>query len=48
MNSGPLLFLGLFVTMACSWLSFVLGPQLQIGHLTQTNTVVVGEASPQT
>ena len=42
MNSGPLLFLGLFVTMACSWLGFVLGPQLQLGGMTQTNTVVVG------
>jgi cytochrome c oxidase cbb3-type subunit 2 len=47
MNSGPLLFLGLFVTMAFSWLSFILGPQLQIGNLAQTNTVVVGDASPQ-
>jgi len=47
MNRGPLLFLGLFITMACSWLGFVLGPQLQIGGLAQTNTVVVGDASPQ-
>ncbi|MGO8696367.1 MAG: cbb3-type cytochrome c oxidase subunit II [Limisphaerales bacterium] len=47
MNSGPLLFLGLFATMAVSWLSFVMGPELQIGHLAQTNTVVVGDASPQ-
>jgi cytochrome c oxidase cbb3-type subunit II len=47
MNSGPLLFLGLFVTMACSWLGFVLEPQLQIGNMVQTNTVVVGDASPQ-
>jgi cytochrome c oxidase cbb3-type subunit 2 len=48
MNSGPLLFLGLFVTMACSWLGFVLGPQLQLGGLTQTNTVVMGDALSQT
>jgi cytochrome c oxidase cbb3-type subunit 2 len=47
MNSGPLLFLGLFATMAVSWLSFVMGPELQIGQLAQTNTVVVGDASPQ-
>jgi cytochrome c oxidase cbb3-type subunit II len=47
MNSGPLLFLGLFVTMAFSWLGFVLGPQLQIGGMAQTNTVAVGDASPQ-
>jgi cytochrome c oxidase cbb3-type subunit 2 len=47
MNSGPLLFLGLFATMAISWLGFVMGPELQIGPLAQTNTVVVGDASPQ-
>jgi cytochrome c oxidase cbb3-type subunit 2 len=42
MNSGPLLFLGLFVTMACSWLSFVLGPQLQIGDMRPTTNMMVG------
>jgi cytochrome c oxidase cbb3-type subunit 2 len=42
MNSGPLLFLGLFITMACSWLSFVMGPQLQIGNLTTTTNIFVG------
>jgi cytochrome c oxidase cbb3-type subunit 2 len=42
MNSGPLLFLGLFITMACSWLSFVMGPQLQIGNLTTTTNILVG------
>ena len=47
-NRGPLLFLGLFAAMACSWTGFVLGPQLQLGGLTQTNTVVVGDAIPQT
>ena len=44
MNSGPLLFLGLFATMACSWTGFFLAPQLQLGGLSQTNTVVVGDA----
>jgi cytochrome c oxidase cbb3-type subunit 2 len=48
MNSGATLFLGLFVSMACSFLAFVLGPQLQIGNLAQTDTVVTGDASPQT
>jgi len=48
MNSGPMLFLGLFATMACSWTSFVLGPQLQLGGLSQTNTVVLGDAVSQT
>jgi cytochrome c oxidase cbb3-type subunit II len=48
MNNGPLLFLGLFAAMACSWIGFVMEPQVQIGNLPQTNTVVVGDASPQT
>jgi cytochrome c oxidase cbb3-type subunit 2 len=47
MNRGPLLFLGLFVTMACSWLSFVLGPQLQIGSLGETNTVALANFMPE-
>ncbi len=42
MNNGPLLFLGLFVAMACSWLSFVLGPQLQIGDMRPTTNILVG------
>ncbi|HUD48724.1 MAG TPA: cbb3-type cytochrome c oxidase subunit II [Candidatus Baltobacteraceae bacterium] len=48
MNNGPLLFLGLFAAMACSWLSFIMEPQLQIGSLQQTNTVAVGDASAET
>jgi cytochrome c oxidase cbb3-type subunit 2 len=48
MNSGPTIFLGLFATMACSWTGFVLAPQLQLGGLAQTNTVVVGDALSQT
>jgi cytochrome c oxidase cbb3-type subunit 2 len=32
MNQGPLLFLGIFITMAASWLSFVLKPHLQVGR----------------
>jgi cytochrome c oxidase cbb3-type subunit 2 len=47
-NSGPLIFLGLFATMACSWTGFVLAPQLQLGGLGQTNTVVQGDALSQT
>ncbi|HEY3915958.1 MAG TPA: cbb3-type cytochrome c oxidase subunit II [Verrucomicrobiae bacterium] len=48
MNSGPLLFLGLFAAMVVSWFGFIVGPQMQIGNLPQTNTVVVGDALPQT
>jgi cytochrome c oxidase cbb3-type subunit II len=47
-NSGPVIFVGLLATMACSWTGFVLAPQLQLGDLGQTNTVTVGDASPQT
>jgi cytochrome c oxidase cbb3-type subunit 2 len=43
-----MLFLGLLATMACSWTGFVLAPQLQLGGLTQTNTVPIGDAVPQT
>jgi len=43
-NSGPILFLGLFATMACSWTGFVLAPQMQLGRMGQTNTVVQGDA----
>ena len=39
MNQGPFLFLGLFAAMAVSWLTFVLGPQLQMGNLEPTQTV---------
>ena len=39
MNHGPFLFLGLFAAMAVSWLTFVLGPQLQMGNLEPTQTV---------
>jgi cytochrome c oxidase cbb3-type subunit II len=48
MNSGPVLFVGLLATMACSWTGFVLAPQLQLGGLSQTNTVAVGDAVPVT
>jgi cytochrome c oxidase cbb3-type subunit II len=48
MNNGPMLFLGLFAAMVCSWLGFIMAPQVQIGNLPQTNTVVVGDAAPMT
>jgi cytochrome c oxidase cbb3-type subunit 2 len=48
MNSGPLVFLGLLVTMAVSWLAFVMGPQIQIGDLQPATNVVsaLGERYP--
>lgn len=39
MNSGPLIFFGLLVSMAASWFTFVLGPVVQLGALQQTNAV---------
>ena len=33
MNPGRLLFLGLFTSMAVSWVAFILAPQLQLGNL---------------
>jgi cytochrome c oxidase cbb3-type subunit 2 len=39
MNYGPLVFLAAFFALASSWCGFVLTPQLQIGHLQQTNMV---------
>lgn len=42
MNSGGMLFFGLFATMSCSWLTFVMGPQLQIGDMQSETNIVVG------
>jgi cytochrome c oxidase cbb3-type subunit 2 len=39
MNNGPMLFLGLFASMAISWVAFVLGPQAQMGGLQPAKTV---------
>ncbi len=39
MNNGPVLFLGLFASMAISWVTFVLGPMAQLGNLQQARTV---------
>lgn len=49
MNRGPFVFLGLLVAMACSWLGFSFAPQVQLGGLQTTNTLVVsgmGQAYP--
>jgi cytochrome c oxidase cbb3-type subunit II len=42
MNSGPTLFLGLFLAMALSWLAFIFEPQVQIGGLQQGTNITVG------
>ena len=46
MNHGPLIFLGAFFALACSWFGLILKPQMQIGHLQQTNTVGTGATYP--
>jgi cbb3-type cytochrome oxidase cytochrome c subunit len=45
-NYGPLIFLGAFFALAASWFGFVLAPEMQIGHLQQTNTIAVGATYP--
>jgi len=39
MNYGPLVFFAAFLAMAASWFGLVLKPQMDIGHLNQTNTM---------
>ncbi|MEK7685997.1 MAG: cbb3-type cytochrome c oxidase subunit II [Verrucomicrobiota bacterium] len=46
MNHGPLLFLGVFFTLACSWLGLVVTPQLQLGQLQQTNIISSSQLYP--
>lgn len=46
MNVGPFIFLAAFFGLACSWVGFVLTPQIQIGRLQQTNTIPAGAIYP--
>jgi cbb3-type cytochrome oxidase cytochrome c subunit len=46
MNHGPLIFLGVFFALVCSWWGLVAGPQNQLGNLQQTNTVGTAEVYP--
>ena len=46
MNYGPLIFLAAFFALATSWFGFVLTPQMQVGHLQQTNTIPDGVTYP--
>ena len=46
MNYGPLIFLAAFFALAASWFGFVLTPQIQVGHLQQTNTIPDGVTYP--
>ncbi|MDB6024844.1 MAG: cytochrome oxidase mono-heme subunit/FixO [Verrucomicrobiales bacterium] len=46
MNYGPLLFLGVFITFACSWLGMIFAPQLQIGSQEVVQIETTGQRYP--
>lgn len=46
MNYGPLIFLAAFFALSGSWVGLVLTPQMQVGHLQETNGVVAGVTYP--
>lgn len=46
MNYGPLLFLGVFLTLASSWCGLALVPQLQFGRLEAVKIEKTGEIYP--
>ena len=46
MNYGPLIFLAAFFALASSWFGLVLTPQMQVGQMQQTNTMVVAMTYP--
>jgi len=47
MNYGPLIFLGVFLTVASSWCGLVLIPQLQFGRQEPVRIEETGELYPQ-
>ena len=47
MNYGPLIFLGVFLTVATSWCGLVLFPQLQFGRQQAVKIEETGEIYPQ-
>jgi cytochrome c oxidase cbb3-type subunit 2 len=47
MNYGPLLFLGIFLTVASSWCGLVLIPQIQFGRMEPVKIEETGEIYPQ-
>ena len=47
MNYGPLIFLGIFLTLASSWCGLVLIPQLQFGRQESLKIESTGETYPQ-
>lgn len=47
MNQGPLIFLGVFATMALSWSGMILTPQLQIGRQAPVVQEELGDVYPK-
>jgi cytochrome c oxidase cbb3-type subunit II len=47
MNYGPLIFFGVFLTLASSWCGLVLFPQLQLGRQEPVRIEETGELYPQ-
>lgn len=47
MNQGPLIFLGVLVTMALSWSGMILTPQLQIGRQAPVVQEELGDVYPK-
>lgn len=46
MNQGPLIFLGVYLAMAMSWLGMVFVPQLQLGRMQETTVPPAGGRYP--
>jgi cytochrome c oxidase cbb3-type subunit 2 len=46
MNQGPLIFLGIYLAMALSWLGMVFLPQTQLGRLQETTVPPAGARYP--
>ncbi|MBI3876691.1 MAG: cytochrome-c oxidase, partial [Verrucomicrobia bacterium] len=46
MKRGPLIFLGAFFALACSWAALVLAPQLQLGALEPGNVLNSSDLYP--
>jgi cytochrome c oxidase cbb3-type subunit II len=46
MNFGPFVFIGVFCTMVISWVTFVFGPQVQVGSMQPGTTVPAGDVYP--
>lgn len=46
MNYGPLVFLGIFFSFACSWLGMIFAPQLQVGKQEIVQIEATGQRYP--